>query len=359
VSAPIGIAVDLGTSSVALAASTDPGRVFEARNAQAADFGRDILSRLSAAQAGHSAELRDLAQNQVLELMAEAGVDAGKLEGLVVAGNSAMAALFVGADVTTLATAPFAPVRDLRCENGPLTDLISPDRITVLEPIDAFVGGDLRADLVTAGLTAGSADPQLLIDLGTNAEVVLATAGRLHVCSAPAGPAFEGGGFKLRGSQLLADVADFLRRGLLATDGKFAEGVQRDAADVAYLQGERSGQAISQRFVRDLQLAKAATSTAIARVLAAAATPPEDLSRIVFAGAFGTALDPADLVTLGLIPEIWQDRCRSIGNGSLSGALAVLGGADPEISAAISPVELPTDPAFNAALIAATDFSWN
>jgi len=107
-----GIAVDLGTTTVSVArVSLSDGLVLataEARNAQAQDYGRDILSRLSAAMAGERDRLRDLAQSQVIELMGQEPA-----ERIVAAGNSVMAALFVGADVSGLATAPFAPVRDL------------------------------------------------------------------------------------------------------------------------------------------------------------------------------------------------------------------------------------------------------
>ena len=373
-----GIAVDLGTTSVSLAlARMAPGAdpqvlaTVDARNAQAVDFGRDILSRLSGALAGHGERLRDLAQRQVIELLAQASAQAGlELQAVatatgqvVIAGNSAMAALLVGADVSTLATAPFAPVRDLRCAAGPLAELFGPARLMILEPLDAFVGGDVRADLITAGLMAGSDQPRLLIDLGTNAEIVLAQSQQLFVCSAPAGPAFEGGGFKLTGSQILADVAELLRHGVLGTDGKLDDQnprVRRDQSGVAFVTGPQSGQALSQRYLRELQLAKAATATALTRVLAAAGCQPTAVARVDIAGAFGSALAADDLVTLGLIPHSWRDRTRSLGNASLAGALAVLGGASPTLSPdlTLTPVDLPNDPAFNAALIAATDLTW-
>ncbi|MCL2655408.1 MAG: ASKHA domain-containing protein [Coriobacteriia bacterium] len=374
-----GIAVDLGTTSVSLAlAQLAPGaapRVLasaSARNAQASEFGRDILSRLSAATGGAGSRLRDLAQNQVIELLACAAGRSGlelaeitpALSRAVIAGNSAMAALLVGADVASLATAPFAPVRTLRCDAGPLARLLGPQRITVLEPLDAFVGGDVRADLIATDLVAEDASgPRLLIDLGTNAEVVLARGPHLFVCSAPAGPAFEGGGSKLLGSEVLADVAQLLRQGVIGRDGKLDERntqVRRDQGGVAQVSGPRSGQALSQRFIRDLQLAKAATSTALAQTLDVAGLRAADIVSIDIAGAFGSALVPADLATLGLIPAVWQDRTHSRGNASLAGALAVLGGASPELSRAVKliAIALPDDPAFNAALIAATDFNW-
>ncbi|MCL2332624.1 MAG: ASKHA domain-containing protein [Actinomycetia bacterium] len=374
-----GIAIDLGTSSVTLALARlledcEPQVLAsaEARNAQAVDFGRDILSRLGAALAGQAERLRDLAQAQVISLLAEAGSQLGlelaavvaEVERIVVAGNSAMAALFTGADVSTLATAPFVPVRDLRCHAGPLAELFGSERIRVLEPLDAFVGGDVRAGLIAAGLFGSVSAPRLLIDLGTNAEIVLAKGAQLFICSAPAGPAFEGGGFRLVGSQILADVADLLRRGALGQDGKLDDSnvqVRRDPSGVAYVRGGRSQQAISQRYLRDLQLAKAATATALIRVLKAAELRFEDVTRIDIAGAFGSALDPDDLVTLGLIPRIWQARTQARGNASLAGALAVLGGVSPKLASdvTLTPVILLDDPDFNTALIAATEFNWN
>lgn len=405
-SARYGIAVDLGTTSVSLAlarlSAGAPPRVVasaEARNAQAPEYGRDILSRLSAALGGQELRLRDLAQLQVIELLKQACVRAqlglsevvAATERVVVAGNSVMAALFVGADVSSLASAPFVAVRDLRCATGPLAQRMGDDpaRVTVLEPLDAFVGGDARAGLIAVGLgtdrgTDADADADaesssshnncadippgarkstLFIDLGTNTEVVLARGSQLFVCSAPAGPAFEGGGFKVVGSEVLADVADLLRQGVLGVDGKLDERdrrVRRDEGGIAFVRGARCRHAISQRYLRDLQLAKAATATALSQVLEAAGTVVAELSRINIAGTFGSALVPDDLVTLGLIPDMWRDRIRFQGNASLSGALAVLGGASTDIESRVTlrSVTLPNSPAFNAALIAATDFRW-
>jgi len=373
-----GIAIDLGTTTVSAALVYLPQAgeplmysCVDERNAQAQDYGRDILSRLAAAMAGSGNALRDRAQDQIIQLIERVAEKNGltfslvacATDHIVIAGNSAMAALLVGADVSSLATAPFAPVRQLRCVAGPLAELFGPERITVLEPLDAFVGGDVRAGLIAADMAKPVESPRLLIDLGTNAEIVLAMGHQLFVCSAPAGPAFEGGGFRYVGSDILADVAELLRSGVLGQDGKLDENspiVKRGRNKVAYVTGGRSGKEISQRFIRDLQLAKAATSTALTQVLVAANCQPADVSRIDIAGAFGSALDPTDLTCLGLIPEVWQDRICARGNAALKGALAVLGGASPELDPGLelTPVTLPDTPDFNTALIAATDFSW-
>jgi len=374
-----GIAVDLGTTTVSAALVYLPpageplmySRVDE-RNAQAQDFGRDILSRLAAAMAGSGIQLRDRAQDQIIRLI-ERVVDKEGLtfslvafatERIVIAGNSAMAALLVGADVSSLATAPFATLRNLRCTAGPLAELFGPERVTVLDPLSGFVGGDVRAGLIAADMAKPVDSPCLLIDLGTNAEIALAREDQLYICSAPAGPAFEGGGFRYVGSDILADIAGLLRSGVLGKDGKLDESnpqVKRGRNKVAYVTGGRSAKEISQRFIRDLQLAKAATSTAVLQVLKAAGCQPEDIVRIEIAGAFGSSLDPADLVCLGLIPEVWQDRICARGNVALKGALAILGGASPELDPKImlTPVDLPADPAFNTTLITATYFSWS
>ena len=200
--------VDLGTTSVA-AVLVDPVSGREIARASVPNrqqaFGADVLTRMSAALAGSSAELRAAAEDSiVLALDAAASLGGVNVSGvcrLVIAANSAMIALLLGADVASLAVSPFIPPStggDLPADSRVRASIAPDAEAFVLPPVAGFVGGDALAAVLAAGLS-DAIEPTLLIDFGTNAEIVLAGCGPLIVASAAAGPAFEGAGIACGG----------------------------------------------------------------------------------------------------------------------------------------------------------------
>ena len=400
--------VDLGTTSVA-AVLVDPlsGRELaraSVPNRQQA-FGADVLTRMSAALAGSSAELRAAAEDSiVLALDAAAalgGVNISGVRRLVIAANSAMIALLLGADVASLAVAPFNPPSnggDLAADS-PVRARISPNGDAfVLPPVAGFVGGDALAAVLAAGLS-DAIEPALLIDFGTNAEIVLAGCGSLIVASAAAGPAFEGAGIAcggpaaegavtsvriepdgvvsltamgsepprwFSGSGIVSAVAE-LRRvghisddGLLLEDGPLADRIGReDGVLTVALGGPEGCLVVSQLDIRALQLAKAAVHVGVTAVLDAAGVRADALHGVLVAGAFGSGLNAADLVDLGVIPAETLKVVRSVGNAALEGAVDValdpaLAGTVARLAESAVHVDLATDPGFAAALMLGT-----
>lgn len=395
--------VDLGTTTVAaiiidaktgreVARATVPNRQ--------QSFGADVLSRVSAALAGHAAELREAAHESVREvLLAAAGDRMTRIGRVVVAGNSVMSALLTGADVTGLASAPFTapvPVADegLRASVG-----LGPTGagVTVLPPVASFVGGDILAGLVALDALR-SPQPLLFVDVGTNAEVAVVAEGRLTVTSAPAGPAFEGGGIScggpavtgavvrvdvgaedvkletiggaepvwMSGAGLVSAVAALRESGHLDADGVLLEdGPLRDRVfvDEAGVRGLRLGDAgsevtVNQLDVRAFQLAKAAVTVAVAKTLERAGVEAGSVARVVLAGAFGAALDPRDVVELGLLPWGLSVDPEFPGNTSLAGAAAIvldgsLTGAWADTVRLADHVELASDASFTKSLMGA------
>jgi len=380
---PLVAAVDLGTTTVAVAVvnpvtSTELGRSLVANRQRA--FGADVLTRLSAALAGHATELQRLAQESIKEAI-EAAIGAemaARVIRVTVAGNTVMTALFTGADVSSLATHPFStPVDcDRVVDAGVLrATLAAGARIDVVPPIGGFVGGDLVAGVTALGLLDGP--PSLLVDVGTNAEVALAMGGRLWVASAAAGPAFEGGGIAsggaavsgavtgvdvtetgeieltvigreeptwFSGAGLLSALAALVRSGHvdasghLSADGPLSARFTRDARGVLGVGlGDHPGLlVIDQLDIRALQLAKAAVRAAIESVLDEAAVHAGDLDTVFVAGAFGAALSEADVVDLGLVPYEALGKVMAGGNTSLAGAVAIaLAGTDHAASRVI------------------------
>jgi uncharacterized 2Fe-2S/4Fe-4S cluster protein (DUF4445 family) len=348
------LAVDLGTTTVVCrlidAARGTVLRDVTGPNLQA-PFGADVLSRLSAALDGHAGELRDLAQQSILKLISDPSI-----MHVVIAANSVMAALLVGADASGLASAPFTPVRNLQLTAGPLRAALPDARITVLDPLAAFVGGDARAAAVACGLNRADG-VGALIDLGTNAEVLLRAGDTLYVTSAAAGQAFAGGGGRLLPSRLLAGVVAAQRDGALGTDGRL-DGAHAsvERADSGVL-GYRwdADTLISQLLIRDLQLAKAAVRVALDTLKQhAGVTGPIPVS---IAGALGTALDAELLLPLGFIDGADAGLLRVVGNAALDGAAAIAcGRASGAIEGSVAGVDLTVQDGFARKLLEMTDF---
>jgi uncharacterized 2Fe-2S/4Fe-4S cluster protein (DUF4445 family) len=410
---PLVAGVDLGTTSVA-AALVDPRTGRELARASVCNqqqaYGADVLSRISAAQDGAAYELQRLAVGSVEAALDAAATSAGVLtqgiERVAVAGNSAMTALLAGTDTTPLATYPFeAPYQGGLLSPGPaLAGKLAPNAtIEVLPPVAGFVGGDALAGALSAGLV-GSVLPVLLVDFGTNAEIVLAREGSLVVASAAAGPAFEGVGIScggsaadgavtavrigddgsvvlevmgsspaqwMSGSGLVSAIAALRRSGHLTSSGLLTEGgplearFSRNSDGVLQVRLGDDGSeelVLTQLDVRTLQLAKAAVRVGIETVLRVAAVPAESLEHVYVAGAFGLALDPDDLVELGVLPKDVAEKTVRAGNASLDGAAAIA--LDPELEGLVRTlaqnarhVELAQKVWFASALMTATEFA--
>jgi uncharacterized 2Fe-2S/4Fe-4S cluster protein (DUF4445 family) len=361
---------------------------------------------MSAALAGSSADLMQAAELSITSAINAAatrgGVKTAGIERLVIAANSAMIGLLAGADMSSLATSPFKPTarggelsRDsvLRRGLGPSASAL------VLPPMAGFVGGDALAAALAAGL-ADADEPRLLVDFGTNAEIVLAGCGPLIVASAAAGPAFEGSGIScggpaaegavtrvtirrggsvelaaigsesprwFSGSGVVSAIAELLRVGHLRADGLLvATGPLEDRFTLVEgvvtvsLGGAGECLTVNQLDVRSLQLAKAAVRTGIEAVLRSAGIGAGALGEVLVAGAFGSAMDSADLVDLGVFPRDAATKIRSVGNAALEGAAVIA--LDPallelatRIASGARQVDLVGDPGFAAALMEATE----
>lgn len=374
------VAVDLGTTNVAVVV-LEKGTNREVGRGAAVNrqrsWGADVLSRLSAAIASpdDATMLRDAGQRSVIDAIEVAAGEpfdtvAARIVSVVISANSVMAPLLAGADASSLAAAPFAPVEGVSLTAGPLVERAPRATFQVLEPLANFVGGDIRAGLLATNLltgtsTAGRLDPKtvLFIDMGTNVEVALATPERLTVASAPAGSAFEGiatDGAFMHGSALIAALADARRSGALDATGLLQESdprVSRDAQGVMQLDvtGSTTDRVhISQLAIREFQLAKAAVRAAVSGVLRAADTAPDHVERIVVAGAFGGAVTPTDLVDLGVLPAVSPLRVNYAYNASLTGAVLVALSQKSDVGVPLTAVDLVGQDSFSAELVAFT-----
>jgi uncharacterized 2Fe-2S/4Fe-4S cluster protein (DUF4445 family) len=407
-SAPLVAGVDLGTTSVAavlvnVVTGREVARASVPNRQQS--FGADVVTRMSAALGGASEELRQAAELSIVSALSAAGVRGGVettgIERLVVAANTAMIGLLFGSDMSSLATSPFTPpsTGGSLPPDSQVRSILAPSAsVRVMPPIAGFVGGDALAASLAAGLSQADS-PVLLVDLGTNAEIVLAGCGSMIVASAAAGPAFEGEGIScggpaaegavtsvvigadgsvgltalggetprwFSGSGVVSAISELVRAGhiradgLLVDDGPLKERFTLHDGIVTVSLG-LPGQCltVNQLDVRSLQLAKGAVRAGIVAVLDAAGIGARDLSEVLVAGAFGAAMNADDLVDIGVFPRNAVVPIRSVGNAALEGAAIValdptLGDVAVEMGAAARHVELAADPGFAAALMEAT-----
>jgi uncharacterized 2Fe-2S/4Fe-4S cluster protein (DUF4445 family) len=390
-----GLAVDLGTSTVvAEILDLRSGKVVDraaAVNAQNA-YGADVVSRITFAFENPD-NLRRLKQtavqlvNDMVGTMARrSGLARHRIYDAVVAGNTAMNHILCGIPVDSLALAPFHAVFGSLAAR-PASEIglaLHPQaRLYVSPNIKSFVGGDITAGLVATELAARPGT-ELFVDLGTNGEIVLKKGREFVATSTAAGPAFEGmtiscgmlavagaihkaewaDGFKFRtiedlppqgvcGTGLVDILATALARGLLGPDGRIT-GPEKKVRLTDRL-------ALTQQDVRDVQLAVAAIRSGVLLMLREFRVSPADLDRVLVAGAFGSSLDIANAVAIGLLPDVPKERIAFVGNASLAGArlllLARRARAEAEtLAARIAHVSLATRPGFQDEYVGALEF---
>ena len=401
----LGAAFDIGTTTVAGALvdlSTGERLGLGSRTNPQHAVGDDVVSRMDYAARG-PAELADLQRriaeclNDLLdELARAAGTGPEEVYDLVVAGNTVMKHLFLGLPPQAMATVPFTPVVtssvDVAAVELGLRAARSA-RVWTTPAVSAYVGGDIVAGLVAVGF-GGFRDDTLYIDIGTNGEVVAGSGERAFCAATAAGPAFEGARIstgmravpgaishaRVEGDRLALEVigdappagvcgtglvdlvAGLLEAGVIDPSGRIEprEGcplasLVRDGergAEIVVASGPEGDVTLSQGDVRELQLAKGAISAGASVLLERAGVDPAALSRVLLAGAFGSRINPASAVAVGLLPPGTRAPCvRAVGNAAAAGAgAALISRAAREeatrLAASLESVELSADPDF-------------
>lgn len=351
-----GAALDIGTTTLAARLYASDGRLLAEEgdlNPQSG-FGADVISRMEAALRGEAHDLARLVREAVCELLcrlsAAAQIEPSDIDGLVITGNTAMLHLLTETDVEPLTHAPFEASRlfDEEITASELDlDVLAPDVPVYLPPCAAaFVG----ADLITAMLAAGISDipkTAVLVDIGTNGEMVLSHGGRMFFCSTAAGPAFEGAGISMgMGGKTGAVDRVYLNEGSLCAHvigddappvGICGSGVIDAVAclletgqldDTGYLEDEPAviepPVTLTQSDVRAVQLAKSAIHAGIRTLLHSAGLGLSDVKRLIIAGGFGSYLDVENAGKIGLLPTELVPVVQVVGNAALSGAAMLL-----------------------------------
>lgn len=312
-------------------------------------YGADVISRIRYALNGHMEELTGAIRKCVADLACnlckKAGIHTEQITTVCIVGNPAMQQLFLGILPKNLARIPFAPVltqaqtvsaKDYLplCENAELM---------VVPNISGFVGADTLACILATGLNEQE-ELTLLVDIGTNGEMVLGNKHRMVACSAAAGPALEGANlqFGMRGqtgaidhlqlkdgafccsvigggeavgicgSGIVDAVAAALDAGLINERGRIQNEARRiPLTDRIYL---------TQEDIRQVQLAKGAIAAGIALMAAHLGVDLRDIQTVYLAGAFGTFMDSVSACKIGLLPSCLEAKITAVGNAAGSGA---------------------------------------
>lgn len=407
----VGMLVDLNTGKqLAVASRTNPQVV----------FGDDVISRITYATERPNG-LRDL-QHKIISCMNEiiarvtqkANVDRQHIYEVTFCGNTTMHHLLLGINPAHVAQSPYvAVVREaINVKARDLGIHINPNgNVFAMPNIAGFVGGDTVGVILAADMMK-SQKILLAIDIGTNGELAMGTKDRMICCSCAAGPAFEGarirfgmraadgaiekvlirqdveinviGNVKPRGicgTGLIDAVAELLRLGVIDSSGKLLGPSEVPASvpsavrqrivpgetgyDFVLVHGEatQNGQPLllTQRDVREVQLAKGAIFAGIQILKKELGINDEDIHEVLLAGAFGNFIRRNQAKRIGLLPDLPTDRIRFIGNAAGAGARMALVAKEcrqeaTRISREVRYIELGGRPDFQEAFMMAMMF---
>jgi uncharacterized 2Fe-2S/4Fe-4S cluster protein (DUF4445 family) len=427
VGSAFGVAIDIGSTTVAgHLCDVFSGEVIASAGVMNPQirFGEDLMSRVSYVMMNKGGDkeltrvIRVAVNDLIGELVDKASVSRDRILEIVMVGNPIMHHILLGIDPTPLGGAPFVLATD-KAVIGPAMslDLDAPHANFYVGPcIAGHVGADTSAAILAEGPHRGDS-MQLLIDVGTNAEIVLGDRTCQFAASSPTGPAFEGAqlscgqrattgaienvridrftlepSFKVIGSNkwsnepgfaesmkdisitgvcgsgIIEVIAELFLSGVISPDGviqgNMAAKSPRIIADdrtFSYLLHE-SGDIrllVTQNDVRAIQLAKAALRAGIDLLIEHAGSP--EVHDIRLAGAFGAHIDPIYAMAIGLIPDCPVDGVRSVGNAAGSGAVqALLSRAKrvemQDVVRGVVKIETATEPRFQELFVAAMAF---
>jgi uncharacterized 2Fe-2S/4Fe-4S cluster protein (DUF4445 family) len=365
----LGVAVDIGTTGIsAYLVDMETGEVLNkvsCLNPQT-EFGGDVLSRITFCINNSNGKemLRDSIINKIKEIVYELISDSYDIESVfrvVIAGNTTMLHLFLGVDPITIAKAPYRSVflDKLNIKASEIGITISKHGlVTLLPSASGYVGADIISGVVATAFNKKK-HGSIFIDIGTNGEIVAISDGKMAATSTAAGPALEGmniscgcraengaidsfnidenynvnfttignkGPVGICGSGLIDIAAYLVEKEIVLKSGKFNtdvdERIKNRIVDKKFYITEDIF--ISQKDIRQIQLAKGAIASGVSMLLQEIGISIEDVSEVVIAGAFGYHINPDSIKTIGIIPKGFKGEITFVGNSSVEGARLAL-----------------------------------
>ena len=363
-----GICIDIGTTTLAallvnLETEADCQTAVSVNHQRA--YGSDVLSRISASNSGKKWEIqrciRQDLQKLIRELLQKEKITEQQIQRIVIAGNTTMCHLLRGFSCETLGVAPFLPV-DLSWMEGSAADFLGmkelDTKVVILPGISAFVGADIMAGIAKMNMHR-SEGYHLLLDIGTNGEMVLGNCRHMYVTSTSAGPAFEGGNISCG----MASIPGVISHVFMEETGKTGFQVIGEAdgenkkkqqaigicgtgmidlvyelrkhqmidehgtySDLYFDTGyELAGKVkFTQYDIREIQMAKAAIRAGVDILVKKAGIAFDEVDDCYLAGGFGTKIDIKKAAGIGLIPKELEMKTIPAGNTVLAGTKEVL-----------------------------------
>jgi uncharacterized 2Fe-2S/4Fe-4S cluster protein (DUF4445 family) len=381
-----GIAIDLGTTKIAvLLVDLFTGKTLNQKGVMnpQISFGEDVMSRINYAMqsAENTSKMKKIVIDQINETIAdianESEINIDEIIECSIVGNTAMHHLLLGLPVRQLGLAPFVSLTDknLDLKAREVGFVISDGAyVYMLPPVAGYVGSDHLAMILASGISKKSGN-YLGIDIGTNTEIVLKSKKGMESVSTASGPAFEGAHIKygmraapgaiervfinadtcvpqiqtindkkpvgICGSGILDTVAELLKAKIINNKGKFQidrgcicsddKGKLRYILEPSWFTGTKSKSecnddlvSISQKDIVEIQLAKSAIRTGINVLLESAGIDFSELDGIIIAGAFGSYIDPKNVINIGMFPKVSLKKILQVGNAAAVGAKMVL-----------------------------------
>jgi len=373
-----GLAFDIGTTTIcAQLVDLNTKKILgtKATYNKQATFGSDIITRIIYAQEPDGLEklhhaVIDGMNQMIQELVSENQIDLNDVTCVLCAGNTTMIHLLLRVDPTYIRREPYVPtanfVPTIRAAEAGIK--INPRGLLSCVPgVSSYVGGDVVAGVLSCGLD-DKEDLSLLIDIGTNGEIVLGNKEFLIACAASAGPAFEGSGITsgmrasrgaiqkvkidpynyhpiyetigqakprgICGSGYIDLVAELLKVGLLDKNGKFKNikhnrirqnGIDKEYVVVFKEETETDSDiVITEADIENIKRAKAAIYSASETLLKHMSLDFTQIKKIFIAGGFGTYINISNAILIGLLPDLEISRFIFVGNSSLAGARTIL-----------------------------------
>ena len=377
-----GAAVDIGTTTVgvkliSLADGKTVG-VKGALNVQRS-MGADVITRIEAARTPYGREMlpkeiRGQINDMLTSLCEENGISINDIYDIVCVGNTTMIAMLLGLDATNIAASPFIPpvLRGITVKSGDLGIRMGRGAtLRTLDMISAYVGADTFGCMLACGMDK-SRELSLMIDIGTNGELLLGCSDKIISCSTAAGPAFEGahidfgmGGVAgaidnviidddvhcttigneaacgICGSGIVDAVSELLRIGVIDQSGRMCTAdevalpqsivrrmVEYNNIPAFLLMSEEEGAKrdvyVTQKDVREIQLAKSAIASGIMVMADEYGCSVSQIKRLYLAGGFGNYINIENACKIGLLPMVLKDVISPVGNAALQGAVDAL-----------------------------------
>ena len=390
VSRNYGLAVDIGTTTVVVQlVDLRSGEVIgvEGNHNLQARYGEDVISRMIfACSRGSLSSLHEAVVSNIntltRALVKEKGIDINNINCIVAAGNTTMSHFLLNLMPCSIRLEPYVPTATVYPQilAKEIGININPNGILEVMPgVASYVGGDIVAGVLACGL-ADKPEIECLIDVGTNGEIAIGNNEWIVCCSASAGPAFEGGGSKwgmratrgaiekieiqngqvtyetvgkarprgICGSGLIDSIYELAKNKIIGQDGKFDHSlkdkrfiVEDDGPQYILAFGEETetGQAvtITETDILNLIKSKGAVFAALKSLIDYVGLDFTQLGTLYLAGGFGSSVNVSKAISIGLLPDIDQEKIQFIGNSSIMGArMTLLSGYNFEKATGIS-----------------------